>query len=104
MSYYRHHLFFCTNQRADGGRCCADNGAKALRDYAKQRIKAMGLRGVGGARANTAGCLNRCASGPVLVIYPEGVWYTYASKEDIDEILEKHVGLGEPVTRLQLAS
>lgn len=100
--YYRHHLFFCTNQRAAGAACCQNHDAQAMRDYAKARIKALGLRGAGMARANTAGCMDRCEEGPVLVVYPEGVWYTYVDKEDIDEIIEEHILNGRIVERLRI--
>ncbi|CAN5314785.1 NAD(P)H-dependent oxidoreductase subunit E [soil metagenome] len=102
MSYYEKHLFFCTNQRSGGRQCCQDAGAEELRHYAKKRIKALGLNGKGKVRVNSAGCLDRCAEGPVLVIYPEGVWYAYKSKEDVDEILEQHVMHGQIVERLHL--
>jgi len=102
MSYYQHHVFFCTNQRADGSACCQRFGAQALRDYAKQRSKQLGLAGEGGVRINTAGCLDRCAEGPVLVIYPEAVWYTYIDKDDIDEIFEEHLQNGRIVERLKI--
>ncbi len=102
MSYYRHHVFFCTNQRTDGRACCQDHNAKALRDHAKQRIKALGLAGPGGVRINTAGCLDRCAEGPVVVVYPEGVWYTFVDREDIDEIIDSHLVAGRVVERLKI--
>lgn len=103
MSYYRHHLFFCTNRRAEGERtCCAAKGADSLRDYAKRRIKALGLAGEGQVRINMAGCLDRCELGPALVVYPEGIWYTYLDEEDIDEIITSHVQNGIPVERLRL--
>ncbi len=47
-----------------------------------------------------AGCLDRCEQGPVVVIYPEGTWYTYLDESDIDEIVEKHLVQGEIVERL----
>ncbi|MEZ5542015.1 MAG: (2Fe-2S) ferredoxin domain-containing protein [Pseudomonadota bacterium] len=100
MSYYRYHVFFCTNLRADGSACCQRHDAQALRDYAKQRSKELGLAGPGGVRINTAGCLDRCAEGPVLVIYPEAVWYTYLDREDIDEIIQEHLVNGRIVERL----
>ena len=102
MSYYRYHVFFCTNQRTDGRECCQDCNAQAMRDYAKARCKELGLSGQGGVRINSAGCLDRCGEGPVMVIYPEGTWYTYVDKEDIDEILSKHLQQGEIVARLQI--
>lgn len=102
MSYYRYHVFFCTNLRADGSQCCQQYGAQAARDYAKQRIKSLKMAGKGGVRINNAGCLDRCAEGPVLVVYPEGVWYTYVDNEDIDEIIDEHLVGGRVVERLQI--
>ena len=58
--------------------------------------------GLGGVRVNKAGCLDRCAGGPVIVVYPEAVWYTYVDQQDIDEIVERHLTRGEVVERLQL--
>ncbi len=104
MSYYRQHLFFCVNERDEGESCCAKLGARGLRDYAKKRMKALGLAGEGKARINMAGCLGRCDEGPVLVVYPEGTWYSYLDEEDIDEIIEQHLQQGKIVERLKLKS
>ena len=101
MSYYRYHVFFCTNRRDDGA-CCQDHDAQAMRDYAKGRVKQRGLAGPGGVRINSAGCLDRCGEGPVIVIYPEGTWYTYVDQEDIDEISDQHLGQGRVVERLKI--
>ena len=102
MSFYQHHVFFCTNQREDGCDCCASHNAKAMRDYAKKRCKELGIHEPGKVRINNAGCLNRCAEGPVLVVYPEGTWYTYVDRDDIDEIIESHLVAGQVVKRLQI--
>lgn len=102
MSYYSHHVFMCTNQRDDASQCCAQCGAQGMRDYLKGRSKALGISGKGGVRINTAGCLDRCDQGPVLVIYPEAVWYTYVDREDLDEILQEHLINGRVVDRLRL--
>lgn len=96
--FYQYHLFFCTHERDDGRAYCQQQYAQSLRDYAKQRVKELKIKQV---RVNNAGCLNRCALGPMLVIYPEGIWYQYQTKEDIDEIIESHVQNGKIVTRLQ---
>ncbi len=101
-SYYRYHVFFCVNRREDGSACCADHDAQAMRDYAKQRVKALGLDGKGGIRVNSAGCLDRCEEGPVIVVYPQGVWYTYVDREDVDEIIEEHLVKGRIVDRLKI--
>lgn len=104
MSYYRQHLFFCTNERAEGASrpSCGQCGSARLRAYAKSRLKALGLVGAGQARVNLAGCLDRCEEGPCLVIYPEGVWYTFVDEADLDEIIESHIRGGKPVERLRL--
>ena len=99
--YYTTHLFCCTNVRADEHPrgCCAAKGSGALRDYMKRRAKEIGLKKT---RVNAAGCLDRCELGPIMVIYPEGVWYTYASEADIEEILLVHISGGGCVERLLL--
>lgn len=101
-SYYRYHVFFCTNQRDNDRPCCQNHDALALRNYAKERVKALRLDKKRQVRVNTAGCLNRCAQGPIIVVYPEGTWYTYASREDIDEIISEHLMSGRPVERLRI--
>ena len=102
MSYYSHHVFFCVNEREDGRQCCGQCGAQGLRDHLKGRIKELGMSGPGGVRINAAGCLDRCEEGPVLVVYPEGVWYTYVDQEDLEEILSEHLANGRIVERLRL--
>lgn len=102
MSYFKQHIFFCINQRDDGRECCNDQHAEEVRGYAKQRIKALGLNGEGKVRVNTAGCMDRCSEGPVMVIYPEGVWYTYVDNADVDEIISEHIQHGRVVERLKI--
>ncbi len=102
MSYYQHHVFICCNQRSDGRASCNDQGSQSLRDYAKARIKALGIAGAGRVRINQSGCLDRCDSGPVMVVYPEEIWYTFIDEKDIDEIIDEHVMGGRVVERLQI--
>lgn len=101
--YYAKHIFFCVNQRTNGERCCNDCQAEQFCAYAKTRLKALGLAGKAGARVNKAGCLGRCDEGPVIVIYPEGVWYRYETQQDIDEIILSHLQRNQIVERLLLA-
>ncbi|HEY4637365.1 MAG TPA: (2Fe-2S) ferredoxin domain-containing protein [Burkholderiales bacterium] len=104
MSYYERHVFFCCNQRdpADARGCCNAKGASQMRDYAKSRVQALGMAGAGKVRINQAGCLDRCAEGPCAVVYPDGVWYTYVDRGDIDEIIEEHLRHGRIVARLRI--
>ena len=102
MSYYKHHVFVCTNKRQNGEPCCQDYDSQQARDYLKKRAKEMNMHGKGQCRINSAGCLDRCEQGPVMVVYPEEVWYTWVDQEDLDEILESHLVNGQTVERLRL--
>ncbi len=98
---YQVHVFCCINQRQPGhsrGSCSA-RGSQDLHKYMKARAKELRI---GGIRVNKAGCLERCELGPVMVIYPEAVWYHYNTREDVDEILERHILGGDTVDRLIL--
>ncbi|EDN69118.1 ferredoxin 2fe-2s protein [Beggiatoa sp. PS] len=101
-TYYRYHVFFCTNQRTEGQRCCQNHNAQAMRDYLKKRTKELGIIGRDGVRANSAGCMDRCKDGPVMVVYPQGIWYTYKELADIDEIISEHLQNGRIVERLRI--
>lgn len=102
MSYFKHHVFFCTNQRQAGENCCNNYRAEEMRAYAKDKIKELKLSGKGRIRINNAGCLDRCDDGPVLVVYPDEIWYTYVDKADIDEIITEHLQHGRVVERLKI--
>ncbi len=102
MSYYERHVFFCLNERDKGEDSCARHGAKEGFDRCKARVKNEGLSGPGKVRVNKAGCLDRCAGGPVAVVYPEGTWYSYVDGSDIDEIVDSHLKHGKVVERLLL--
>ena len=99
-AYYQRHIFFCLNEREAGEACCARQGAQAAFDRCKSQAKALGLLGAGKVRVNRAGCLDRCAGGPIAVVYPEGVWYSYVDQHDIDEIVTSHLRDGVVVERL----
>jgi (2Fe-2S) ferredoxin len=99
-SYYERHIFFCLNERKNGEACCAQFNAQEAFDRCKSLVKDAGLAGPGQVRVNKAGCLDRCAAGPVAVVYPEAVWYSYVDSTDIDEIVESHLINGEVVERL----
>ena len=102
MSHFKHHVFFCCNQREAGESCCNALGATEMQTYAKERISQLKMEGAGHVRINKAGCLDRCDQGPVMVIYPEAVWYTYVDKEDVEEIIQEHLIGGKVVERLKI--
>ncbi len=101
--FFQSHVFVCTNDRGDGAKrpSCARQGSEKLRDYMKAQTRAAGVEHT---RINVAGCLDRCELGCTMVIYPEGVWYHYATREDIDEIIETHLKQGKRVERLLLTT
>jgi (2Fe-2S) ferredoxin len=103
MGRFRHHVFVCTNERPpdDPRGCCACKGSEDVRAAFKAELKRRNLKGV--ARANAAGCLDACAHGPTVVVYPEGVWYGGVTPADVPEIVERHLVGGEKVERLLIA-
>lgn len=100
MKHYSKHVFLCINQKAAGRQCCANSGGDLFFEYLKGKLLELELHGAGKIRVSKSGCLGRCSLGPCIVIYPEGVWYTYATMADIDEIINSHLIAGETVTRL----
>ena len=96
------HVFICTNRREAGNPkgSCAEKGGEAIRDAFKQQLHERGLKGR--MRANAAGCLDQCARGATVVVYPEQVWYGGVTPDDVPEIIEKHLLGGVPVDRLRM--
>ena len=101
-NFYQHHVFFCLNQRENGEPCCMDKGAEAAFAHMKARVKKLGLSGEGKVRINRSGCLDRCNLGPLMVVYPQAVWYTFVDNDDIDEIVDSHLVNGQVVKRLMI--
>src|SRR5512147_3116367 len=102
MPPYERHVFVCENRRPDDDPrgCCCEKGSATIRDRLKILAKNAGLKGR--VRINGAGCLDQCAHGPTIVVYPEGVWYGHVTPADVPEIVERHLLNGEPVERLRL--
>ncbi len=102
MSRYTHHLFFCQHRRdaEDGRGCCAAKGAAALVDIAKQEVADRGWKK--SVRVNETGCLNNCAFGPSVVVYPDAVWYRLETAADVRRVLDEHVAQNAPCLSLQV--
>lgn len=99
--FYRFHLFFCTNRRGSGS-ACSDFGSVAMREHATQLCAQLDLSTQCGVRVSSSGCLGRCEHGPVVAVYPEGVWYTYVDADDVTQIIHEHVLGGRAVERLKI--
>jgi (2Fe-2S) ferredoxin len=100
MSRYQRHVFVCINERPAGHPkgCCLEKGSAAIRDAMKAELQKRGLAGI--VRANNSGCLDACAFGPSMVIYPEAIWYGGVKKEDVPEIVEQTILRGTVIPRL----
>jgi (2Fe-2S) ferredoxin len=97
-NFYKKHIFFCTNRRTEKNkRSCGSEEVESLRLYMKEKIKLLGVKGL---RVNSSGCLNRCKKGPLMVIYPEGVWLKVTNKKDIDLIIEEHIKKDKLIKKL----
>lgn len=103
MTVYHTHIFVCENRRdgSDPRGCCASRGAQAFTQALKDLCKTGGTGGKK-VRVNKAGCLDLCAQGPVVVVYPEGVWYRGVTAADANEIYNEHILGGRPVDRLRI--
>ncbi|MBP6918914.1 MAG: (2Fe-2S) ferredoxin domain-containing protein [Legionellaceae bacterium] len=102
MNYYTKHLFICTNQKGPGKQCCAKVDSESFFTYLKTQLKTQQLHGPGKIRVSKSGCLGRCDLGPCIIIYPEGIWYTYTSFADIDEIIQRALINNEVIERLRI--
>ncbi len=102
MPPYEKHVFVCINERADGHPrgCCAKKGSVEIRERLKKMAAKAGLKGK--VRINKAGCLDQCERGVTVVVYPEAVWYSRVTLEDVDELFQSHIIEGRPVERLLL--
>mgnify|MGYP001337290079 CR=1 FL=1 len=101
-TFYKKHIFFCTNQREEKNkRSCGGEKVESLRLYMKEKIKLSGIKGV---RVNSSGCLNRCKRGPLMVIYPEGVWFKVTNKKDIDLIIENYIKQDKLIKKLLISN
>jgi (2Fe-2S) ferredoxin len=102
MASFQRHLFICVNERTpdDPRGCCRARGSVELAAAFKSKLYERGLKRI--VRANKAGCLDQCALGATVVVYPEGVWYGHVTLDDVDEIIEQHIIAGRPVQRLTI--
>lgn len=98
---YKKHVFICTNQKDAPKKCCGAERGSALVEAFKASLKEKGLSAE--IRAQKAGCLDVCAFGPGLVVYPEGVFYGNVQLSDVEEIVESHLVGDKAVERLVIA-
>ena len=108
MEPFRFHLFVCTQLKPEGVPSCPASGSFAVLGALDREIQARGLnhpglnnRGLNNdVQLTTCGCMGLCDEGPVMVVYPAGVWYRHVQPSDVSEIVDAHLRDGKPVDRL----
>lgn len=100
MAKFQRHIFICVNERpaTDARGCCSARAGAEVAAAFKRKLYEAGYKRI--VRPNKAGCLDQCARGVVVVVYPEAVWYGGVTVDDVDEIIESHIRGGNPVQRL----
>jgi len=98
-----YHILVCTNKRPPGHPrgSCSESGSEAVLTKLTMGIEQKML--FGKAIISTTSCLGPCGMGPVVIVYPDSVWYSRVKPEDVDEILDKHIGQGQKVERLEIS-
>lgn len=97
---FEHHIFICTNQKAEGKPCCGEARGMELVEKFKEVLTEKGLKGK--VRAQRSGCLDACSKGPTIVIYPQGTYYGNVSVNDVERIIDEHVIAHKIVDDLEL--
>ncbi len=92
---FNKHVFVCTD-----GKTCPSQGSNEVLAQLRQALSTADFKE--GIRINKAGCLGQCGNGPMVVVYPEGTWYSQVSPDDCKEIVDEHLGKNEVVERLLL--
>jgi len=98
MEPFRHHIFVCTQEKPEGVTSCPKNGSLRLLQALERELSSQGLDNE--VQVTTCGCLGLCDDGPIMIAYPEGVWYHKVKEEDVPEIVESHLRSGRVVSRL----
>jgi len=93
MTIFKKHVFVCTS-----GSTCAEQGSQEVLSCLRKEIASLGLKDQ--IRINKAGCFNQCGNGPMVVVYPEAVWYAGVDPKDCQSIVERHLLNDVPIKRL----
>jgi (2Fe-2S) ferredoxin len=95
---FRYHAIVCAQEKPEGTPCCSAAGSARILDALHSELGAKGLADE--VQVSTCSCLGLCDSGPVMIVYPEGTWYTKLTPSDLSEIVSSHLQNGNKVTHL----
>jgi (2Fe-2S) ferredoxin/predicted O-methyltransferase YrrM len=98
MEPFRFHVYACTQEKPEGVPCCTQRGSLKMLEALRRELAAQGL--MNDVQVTTSGSLGLCESGPNLIVYPEGIWYSNVQPEDVPEIVRSHFKEDTPVQRL----
>jgi len=96
---FRYHAFVCTQEKPEGVPCCSAAGSFRVLDALHRELGANGLADA--VQVSSCGCLGLCDSGPVMIVFPEGTWYTRLTPGDMAEVVTSHFQAGKKVARLE---
>lgn len=99
MEPFRHHVFVCTQEKPEGVPCCPAGGSGGILGVLERELIAQGLDDE--VQVSTCGCLGLCDDGPIVIVYPKGIWYRKVKSDDVDEIVSSHLRSGKVVRRLE---
>lgn len=102
MNKPERHIFVCTSSRPNGqqkGFCHTKDGVSVLGKFIEE-LEERGLSGE--VMVSNTGCFGLCEQGPIVVVYPDNVWYGSVTPDDVEAIMEEHIEGGGIVTRLQI--
>jgi len=98
MEPFRYHVFICDQKKAEGVPGCNASGSERVIDALRRELGARRL--MDEVQVTVCGSLGVCERGPNMVVYPEGIWYSGLTPQDVPEIVEKHFQQGQVVERL----
>jgi (2Fe-2S) ferredoxin/predicted O-methyltransferase YrrM len=99
MEPFRYHVFVCTQIKPEGVTSCCASGSKRVLDALNRETQSQGLENE--IQITTCGCLGLCDDGPIVIVYPDGVWYRSVTPADAPEIVSAHLRAGKVVARLE---
>jgi len=102
MEKPKKHIFVCSSSRMTGqmkGVCIQQESASIINLFIEE-VQERGLDG--NVMVTNTGCLQICDKGPIVIVYPDNVWYGKVSPDDVEEIMDSHIEGGEVVKRLEI--